>query len=47
MRTSTLLNRVLKTSVTSSISAESDDHGPVIATVNFTARKKLSCPHCP
>ena len=47
MRATTLLNRVLKFSGTSITNVEFDGHGPVIATVKLTARKKLSCQHCP
>ena len=47
MRATTLLNRALKFSGTSITNVEFDGRGPVIATVKLTARKKLSCPHCP
>lgn len=47
MRATTLLNRVLKFTGASVTSVEYPGHGPVVATVKLTARKKLSCPHCP
>lgn len=47
MRATTLLNRVLNFSGTSITKVEFDWPGPVIATVKLTARKMLSCPHCP
>lgn len=47
MRATTLLNRVLNFSGASITKVEFEGHGLVVATVKLTARKKLSCPHCP
>ena len=47
MRATTLLNRALKFIGTTISHVEFDGQGPVLATVKLTARKKLSCPHCP
>lgn len=47
MRATTLLNRALKFTGASVTSVQYPGHGPVVATMKLTARKKLSCPHCP
>lgn len=47
MRASTLLNRVFNFTGSTVTAVHCDGPEQVTATVRFTARKKLSCPHCP
>ena len=47
MRATTLLNRVFNVSGTSVTDVDCSGPGQVVATVRLSARKKLSCPHCP
>ncbi|MBB2997043.1 ISL3 family transposase [Paeniglutamicibacter cryotolerans] len=47
MRATTLLNRVFKFTGATVTAVHHVGHGPITATVKLTARRKLSCPHCP